>query len=127
MSCADDKGGLGAIERRLAGDDPALAEAFQRWRVPERAPDAQDGETTAPPWVLAVFVVAGISWVVSGGFGVLAAAIVLSWILLGVDRGSRDRRRSGPAADGRGADKPTGINGPDDGEMPPDLWRGRWI
>jgi Protein of unknown function (DUF3040) len=86
MSRADDKTGLGAIERRLADDDPALAEAFQQWKVPEDAPDTQDGETTAPPWVLAVFVTAAVAWVVSPGFGVLVAAVALFWVLVDADQ-----------------------------------------
>ncbi len=51
LSRADDRKGLAAIERRLVDDDPALAEAFQQWQMPEVAPNARDGETTVPPVV----------------------------------------------------------------------------
>jgi hypothetical protein len=126
MSCAEEGKGLGAIERRLADEDPALAEAFQRWQVPEGAPDTQDGGTVAQPWVLAVFVTAAVSWVVSPGFGVLVAAVALFWVLVDADQ-RRGRVGLARAAGRDAADAPTCADGPDDGGLPPPRWRGGWI
>lgn len=126
---ADDRKGLAGIERRLVDDAPALAEAFQQWQVPEGAPDApdgdaQDGETTVPPWVLAVFVTAAVAWVVSPGFGVLAAVVALSGVLLDADRSGSDRADRRRAAGGGSAGGPGGIDRRDDGGLPPHMWRG---
>lgn len=125
MSRADDRRGLNAIERRLADDDPALAQAFQRWQVPEGPPDARDGETTAPPWVLGVFLTAAVSWVVSPGFGVLVAVVALSCILVGTDRTGRNGRRRATGVQDAGG--PDGVDPRDDGGLPPYTWRGGWI
>ena len=111
----DDRGGLTAIERGLADDDPGLAEAFRRWQAPEVAPDVQEGDTAVPPWVLAVFATAAFSWALSPSFGVLAAVVALAWDLLESDqRGpGRPRRR-------RARER-------DDGGPPPAAWRNGWM
>jgi hypothetical protein len=122
---ADDRKDLAAIERRLVDDDPALAEAFQEWQMPEEVPDARDGGTTVPPWVLAIFVTAAVSWVLSPGFGVLAAVLAFSWVSLGTaGPGGAGRRWT---ARGGAVGGPGHVERPDDGGLPPSTWRGGWM
>jgi hypothetical protein len=74
--------------------------------------------------VLAVFVTAAVSWVVSPGFGVLVGAVALAWFLLDalVDRRRRPGSlRNAPVRAERAADD---ADGPDDGGPPPNLWGG---
>ena len=123
---ADDRKDLAAIERRLVDDDPALAEAFQEWQMPDGAPDARDGETTVPPWVLAVFVTAAVGWVLAPGFGLLTAVVALSYVL-GADRPGRSRRGRMREGGGAAAGGPGGIDRRDDGGLPPSPWQGGWI
>jgi hypothetical protein len=59
----DDGKGLESIERGLTDDDPALVEAFQKWEVPAVVGGVLPGATTVPPWALAVFAIAAVSWV----------------------------------------------------------------
>jgi Protein of unknown function (DUF3040) len=103
-----------AIERWLVDDDPALAEAFRRWAVPGRT-----CETTAPPWVLAVFLAAVVVWIATSGFGVAVGVLALSWVLFEVI----DRRARGPGTPGTtDAGAPAGSDRRDDGGLPPDPW-----
>jgi hypothetical protein len=126
MSPAGDRDGLSAIEQELLDGDPALAEAFQRWEVPTGGREEQPvGTTTAPPWVVAVFAVAAVSWVVSPGFGVLVGAVGLAWVLLNANDDHRHRPGSRDAP-GR-AEKAPNADGRDDGWPPPNLWRGGWM
>jgi hypothetical protein len=136
VSCTGDRGdgpadggqGLGAIERRLADDDPALAAAFQRWHMPDETPAAQDGDMAVAPWVLAVFVVAAVSWVASTSFGILVAVVAVAWVLVDADQHRGGRRGAGRErlAD-RGAGLGSrGVDGRDDGGLPP-TWRGGWM
>ena len=78
---------------------------------------------TAPPWVLAVFVTAAVSWVVSPGFGVLVGAVALAWVLLDASDGQRRRPGSRRNPHGRCEKKPDDADGRDDGGLPPHLWR----
>jgi hypothetical protein len=126
MSRADDRNGLAAIERRLVEDDPALAEAFQQWQMPERAPDARDGETLVPPWILAVFATAAVGWVLAPGFGLLTAVVALSYVL-GADRPRPDRRGRRRETGEATAGGPSGIDRREDGGLPPYPWPGGWI
>jgi hypothetical protein len=125
MSPAGDRDGLTAIEQELLGGDPALVEAFQRWEVPAgRREEPPDGTTTAPPWVMAVFATAAVSWVVSPGFGVLVGAVALAWFLIDAnDHRDRPGYRNVPGRAG----KAPGAGGRDDGRPPPNLWRGGWV
>ncbi len=127
MSPAGDRDGLNAIERELADGDPALAEAFHRWQAPKDVPQERPGGTTAPPWVLAVFVTAAVSWVVSPGFGVVAGAVALAWLLLDVTDGHRHLPGSRRNPHSRSEEAPTDADGRDDGWPPPHLWRGGWM
>jgi hypothetical protein len=132
---AEDRKGLAGIERRLVDDDPALAQAFQQWQVPEGAPDARDGDaqdgdaqdgvTIVPPWVLAVFVTAAVGWVLHPGFGGLVAVLALSCVLVDADRPGRGRAgRRRVAGEGGAAGGPGGIDRRDDGGLPPRTWPG---
>lgn len=127
MSPAGDRDGLNAIERDLMDHDPALAEAFERWQAPAVEPDERPGVTTAPPWVLAVFVTAAVSWLVSPGFGVFVGLIALAWVLVGDADHHRRRPGSGARAAGDSDKAADGADGRDDGWPPPHLWRGGWI
>jgi hypothetical protein len=93
MSPAGDRDGLSAIEQELLDGDPALVEAFQRWEVPVSGREEPPGGTTAaPPWVLAVFATAAVSWVVSPGFDLLVGAVAVAWFLLNADDGGHRHR-----------------------------------
>jgi Protein of unknown function (DUF3040) len=127
MSAAGDRDGLDAIERELADDDPTLAEAFQRWRVPAAGRERRPAGTTVPPWMLAVFLTAGASWVASPGFGVLAGALATAWVLLGGTDARRGRPGGARAADGPAEKPPRDTDGPDDGRPFPCTWRGGWV
>jgi hypothetical protein len=126
MSPAGDRDGLSAIEQELLDGEPALVEAFQRWEVPVSGREEPPGGTTAaPPWVLAVFATAAVSWVVSPGFGVLVGAVALAWFLLNPtdDHGRRPGCRNALGRAGKAPD----VDGRDDGWPPPNLWRGGWM
>ena len=118
MSPTDDREGLNSIERELVDGDPALAEAFHRWQVPTAAPEERPGGTTAPPWVLAVFVTAAVSWVVSPGFGVVVGAVALAGILLDAIDGHLGRPGSRRIAHGRCEKEPDDADRSDDGGPP---------
>jgi hypothetical protein len=121
----DDGKGLESIERGLTDDDPALVEAFQKWEVPAEVRGVLPGATTVPPWALAVFAIAAVSWVVSPGFGVLvAAAALFSGLLDGHGRHRDPFWSSRAAAEGSASAAPTEGGGRgDDSEWPPRTWR----
>jgi hypothetical protein len=123
MSLAGEGEGLSAIERRLVDDDPALAEAFRRWDAPARTCAAGPGETTAPPWVLVVFVTAAAVWIVTSSFGVAVGVLAVSWVLFEViDRRARRPGTTGAADAGAPADS----DRRDDGGLPPHPWLPGW-
>jgi Protein of unknown function (DUF3040) len=114
---------LAAIERRLVDDDPALAEAFRRWEAPARTCATWRGETTAPPWVLAVFLTATVVWIATSSFGVAVGVLALSWVLFEViDRRARRPGTAGTADAGAQADS----DRRDDGGLPPHPWLPGW-
>jgi Protein of unknown function (DUF3040) len=98
MNLPDEEERLRAIERRLVDDDPALAEAFQRWQVPTRK--SGRAETAVPPWVLAVFLTAAVAWVATSGFGAAVGVLALSWVLYEVIN-RRGRQSGAGRADAR--------------------------
>lgn len=124
----DDGTSLEGIERELTDDVPALAEAFRKWETPAEVHEAPAGATTVPPWALAVFATAAVSWVVSPGFGVLVAAFSLLSALLNGQGGQPGQHPRTPSGEGPAPTARTEGGAPgNEGEWPPHTWRNGWM
>lgn len=86
---ARDRERLDQIETQLWRDDPGLAEALRRWRLPPECVDGHGLDTVVPAWAGVTLLSAFLLWIGGPAVGLLPAILAVR----SMARGARGRPR----------------------------------